>query len=231
MDKEIWKKLPENWQAGVRKYAEFKGDPKPGDFKKIAALEKLFVTLGETGFEPLAHFSGVKFFGIYDMTEALDLSPLKALKRVEYISLGGRVGDVSPLSKIKTLRKFDLYEAKVASLASFKGLKQIEKLDLYGTGVSDLAPLSGLKALKSLRLGNCPEVTDIKPLVALPQLESLDLSHTGVVDLSPVKKMKKLKRLYLEGMDVSGSPAPRKIKAQIQAFEKLRPNLYISTVD
>lgn len=231
MNKETWNNLPKNWQAGVRKYAEFKGDPKPGDFKKIAALEKLFVTLGETGLGPLAHFTGVKFFGIYNASESLDLNPLKALRRVEYISLGGRVGDVSLLSKIKTLKKLDLYETKVASLATFKGLKQIEKLDLYGTGVSDLTPLSGLKALKTLRLGNCPEVTDIHPLTSLTKLESLDLSHTGVVDLSPVKKMKKLKRLYLEGMDVSGSPAPRKIKAQIQAFEKSRPNLYISTAD
>lgn len=231
MNKETWKILPENWKDGVRKYAEFKGEPKPGNFKKIATLEKLFVTLGESGLEPLAHFSGVRFFGVYDMTETLDLSPLKALTNVEYISLGGRVDDVNPLAKIKSLKKLDLYETKVKSLASFKSLKQIEKLDLYGTGVSDLSPLSGLKSLKTLRLGNCPLVTDIKPLVALPKLESLDLSHTGVVDLSPVKRMKKLKRLYLEGMDVSGSPAPRKIKAQIQAFEKSRPNLYISTAD
>lgn len=129
MDKETWKALPENWKAGVRKYAGFKGEPKPAHLKKIAALEKLFITVGSTGLEPLAHFTGVKFFGIYDATE------------------------------------------------------------------------------------------------------SLDLSHTGVVDLSPVKKMKKLRRLYLEGMDVSGSAAPRKIQAQIEAFEKSRPGLYISTAD
>lgn len=42
MNKETWKILPENWKDGVRKYAEFKGEPKPGDFKKIAA-ESLYI--------------------------------------------------------------------------------------------------------------------------------------------------------------------------------------------
>ncbi|MBI3396137.1 MAG: hypothetical protein HY042_09910 [Spirochaetia bacterium] len=231
MDKKIWQALPENWKTGIRKYAEFSGDPKPKDFKKIDTLEKLFITIEENNLQPLEYFTGLKFFGIYKMDESLDLSPITVLKQVQYISLDGRVKDVSPLSKIKSLQKLDLYETHVSSLASFEKLKQIEKLDLYGSGVSDLKPLSGLKSLKTLRLGNCPDVSDIQPLATLPKLESLDLSHTGVVDLSPVKKMKKLKRLYLEGMDVSGSPAPRKIKAQIQAFEKSRPNLYISTAD
>lgn len=231
MEKKDWATLPENWKEGVRKYAEFSGEPKPKDWKKIAKLEKLFITISDNNLAPLAMFPDLEYFGIYKMDETLDLKPLAQLKKVEYISLDGRVADVSPLAKIKTLRKFDLYETQVSSLESFKGLKQIENLDLYGSGVSDLRPLAGLKSLKKLRLGNCPEVSDIAPLGSLPKLESLDLSHSGVVDLSPVKKMKKLKRLYLEGMDVSGSPAPRKIKAQIAALEKSRPNLYISTAD
>lgn len=231
MDSKTWQALPENWKTGVRKYAEFKANPTPSVLKKITSMEKLFITIENNNLEPLKFFPDLKFFGLYQVDESLDLSPLTALKRVEYVSLGGRVGDVSPLSKLKTLQKFDLYETHVSSLASFKSLKQITKLDLYGSGVSDLKPLSGLKALKTLRLGNCPDVKDINPLCALPRLESLDLSHTGVADLSAIRKMKKLKRLYLEGMDVSGSPAPRKIKTQIKALEKSRPNLYISTAD
>lgn len=231
LDNKTWKTLPDNWKAGVRKYAEFKADPKPSDFKKIAKLEKLFVTFAGNDLAALRYFPGLKFFGLYHVDETLDLAPVAQLKKLEYISLSGRVHDASPLAKIKTLQKLDLYEARVASLESFKGLKQIIKLDLYGTGTSDVMPLAGMKALQTIRLGNCPNLSDISPLARLLNLTSLDISHTGVVDLSPVRKMKKLKRLYLEGMDVSGSPAPRKIKEQIKALEKARPNLYISTAD
>ena len=82
-----------------------------------------------------------------------------------------------------------------------------------------------------LKLGNCPEVTDIKPLAAMANLESLDLGHTSVVDLSPIKKLKSLKRLYLEGMDRKSSPDPKKIKEQIAAFAISLPDLTISTAD
>ncbi len=231
LDTTWWKALEPAWQVALRKAADFRTEPKPTDFPKIPKIEKLFVEITSNDLSQLGHFTKVKSLGLKHVTAGLDLTPLLKMKQLEYLKLEGQIDDVSLLAKIKTLRRFDCYETKVKSLKSFATLTQLEKLDLYGSSVSDLKPLAGLKNLKMLRIGNCPDVTDIKPLASLSSLESLDLGHTSVVDLSPVKKMKSLKHLYLESMDRKGSPDPKKVKEQLAAFAKSLPGLHISTSD
>lgn len=226
-----WKSLEPAWQVAIRKGADFRTEPKVTDFPKISKIEKFFVEVTDNNLKELAKFTKVKSLGLKSVRAGIDLKVLTKLKQLEYLKLEGEVDDVSVLAELKALRRFDCYEAKVKNLKSFAALKQLEKLDLYGSSVGDLKPLAGLNNLNMLRLGNCPDVTDIRPLVAMSKLESLDISHTGVTDLSPVKKLKMLKRLYLEGMDRKGSPDAKGIKEQIAAFATEIPGLFISTAE
>jgi serine/threonine protein kinase len=117
-------------------------------------------------------------------TNALgDITPLRALKRLEALECYGTAPNQGRLADLSSLRglplKWLIFSDNVAfDLASLKGM-----------------PLTGLGFARNLM------VKDLTPLEGMP-LEFLDCSHTRVDDLSPLKGLK-LKRLWCDQTRVS----------------------------
>jgi tRNA A-37 threonylcarbamoyl transferase component Bud32 len=108
----------------------------------------------------------------------VDLSPVRALARLESLECCGTVdrqGEVTDLSRLRGL--------------------PLKRLIVSDNHVSDLSPLRDMP-LEELSLARNWGFRDLTPLKGLP-LRFLDCSHTGVADLSPLKGMK-LKVLWCD---------------------------------
>jgi hypothetical protein len=112
-----------------------------------------------------------------------DLSPVRALARLEFLECKGSVNRDGMLSDLSPLRGLPL-----------------KRLVFSDNQVIDLSPLHGMP-LKQLYFARNRMLKDLTPLRGLP-LEFLDCSHTGVDDLSPLKGIK-LKRLWCDQTAVS----------------------------
>ncbi len=109
------------------------------------------------------------------------------------------VGDLSPVRALTRLESLECYGSiervgMVADLSPLRGLP-LRRLIFSDNQVIDLSPLRDMP-LKILCLARCLAVNDLAALKGLP-LEFLDCSHTGVTDLSPLKGMK-LTRLWCD---------------------------------
>jgi hypothetical protein len=118
-----------------------------------------------------------------------DLSPLRALTRLESVDCNG-----SPNR-----------QGMVADLSPLRGLP-LKRLVFFDNQVSDLSPLRGMP-LKTLVFQRNHAIKDLTPLEGM-SLEYLDFAHTSVTDLSPLKGMK-LKHLACDATLVSDLSALR----------------------
>jgi hypothetical protein len=127
-----------------------------------------------------------------------DLSPLRALPLKRLCFLDNQVSDLSPLRgmPLKTL----IFQRNLAikDLAPLRGMP-LEHLECAHTNVADLSPLKGMK----LRRLSCDQtlVSDLTPLRGMA-LEVLSVAHSRVTDLSPLRGMP-LQRLWWVGTAVS----------------------------
>jgi Leucine-rich repeat (LRR) protein len=162
----------------------------------------------------------------FNTNQVSDLSPVRALVRLEYLvccgtaERHGSVGDLSPLRGLP-LKTLCLLDNQVTDLSPLRGMPlkslifqrnnaikdltplegmPLEYLECAHTNVADLSPLKGMK-LKHL---SCDQtlVSDLSPLRGMA-LEALSVAHCGrVTDLAPLKGMS-LKRLSWVGSGVS----------------------------
>jgi hypothetical protein len=124
-----------------------------------------------------------------------DLSPLRALTRLESVDCSG-----SPNR-----------QGIVADLSPLRGLP-LKRLVFFDNQVSDLSPLRGMP-LKTLVFQRNHAIKDLTPLKGMP-LEYLDCAHTSVADLSPLNGMK-LKHLSCGETLVSDLSALRGIALEV----------------
>jgi hypothetical protein len=131
-----------------------------------------------------------------------DLSPLRALPRLAYVSCSGswlRKGRLADLSCLRGLHLKGL----VCVRSQIEDLTPLEDMPLTSvacsaTRVKDLSPLRG-KVLTGLNC-NSTQVADLSPLKGMP-LSELQCMGTPVVDLEPLRGMK-LTKLNCEGTRV-----------------------------
>ncbi len=136
-----------------------------------------------------------------DQTGVIDLTPLRHLKSLTNLYLGGiQATDLAPLRDLKSLTNLDLNGATlVTDIEPLRDLKSLKSLNLGFTFVTNIAPLRDLNSLNDLNLGYARLVTDIAPLRDLKSLTSLSLNDTGVADLKPLRDLKSLTSLNLSG--------------------------------
>jgi eukaryotic-like serine/threonine-protein kinase len=143
---------------------------------------------------------------------ASDLSPVRALTRLESLECNGsapRQGTVADLSPLRglPLKRLVFLDNQVSDLAPLRGMPletlifqrnnaikdltplqgiPLEHLECAFTNVADLSPLKGMK-LKHL---SCDQtlVSDLSPLRGMA-LEVLSVAHSRVTDLSPLRGM------------------------------------------
>jgi serine/threonine protein kinase len=127
-----------------------------------------------------------------------DLSPVRALPRLESlectgtVEAPGRVTDLSPLRGLP-LKTLHVYDNPVSDLSPLTGMP-LQVLECFRTQVGDLTPLKGMPL--TVLYANGTRIADLSPLKGL-KLTRLLLQHTSVSDLSPLKGMN------LGGLDVS----------------------------
>lgn len=137
-----------------------------------------------------------KFGDTSDKVPVIDFSPLIGLKELVELSIvQTNVKDISPLSKLTSLRKLRISNCP---------------------GITDLKPLSGIRSLESLTL-NCSQINGITPLSELPNLTSLDLDSCNKVKLSELSKLKPLVHLSLPPIKFSDD----KIISRVERAKKL----------
>jgi hypothetical protein len=166
---------------------------------------------------------GPAVVGLKFNTDAVtDISPLRALRRLESLHCRGtaqrqgKLADLSPLRGL-SLTSLRVEDNPVSDLSPLKGMP-LKDLGCFWTQVEDLTPLQGmqltslsaghtrvsnLSPLKGMKLTNLycdnTQVSDLSPLRGMP-LAALFIPLTRVSDLSPLRGM------ALTYLDVSGTP-------------------------
>ncbi len=127
-----------------------------------------------------------------------DISFMSAMKRVEYLHLGGNpdIDDISPLAGCGRIYELYLQNTSAADTAVLSGLDHLEVLNLACTPCADFSSLAGLHWLKRLDLTYTP-FADIALLKGLRELEELRLYWNNVGDTSPLLALPALRRLHM----------------------------------
>jgi eukaryotic-like serine/threonine-protein kinase len=126
---------------------------------------------------------GVVIGLVFNTNNVSDLSPVRALTRLESLFCGGTAPSLGMVTDLSPLRGLPL--------------KRLFFLDNH---VSDLSPLRGMP-LKTLDFQRNVAIKDLSPLEGMP-LEHLECAFTNLADLSPLKGMK-LKHLSCDQTLVS----------------------------
>ena len=144
---------------------------------------------------------GFNFEGVeYKIKQIKDLSPLKEFKNLETISIrymNQNKLDLSPLSWLINLRKFDSHLSGFKSIQPLQSLKNLEHLQMTYSGASDLTPFELLTNLNFVQLSN-NGIKNLKPLENLTKIETLILSgNGGITDISSLANLTELIELNL----------------------------------
>jgi len=131
-----------------------------------------------------------------------DLSPLSKLDSLKQLNLSRtRVVGIYTLACLSLLQKLNLAWTQVWDVSPLAGLNDLQELDLRATQVSDVAALSGLSKLTTLSLSGT-RISDLLPIINLSNLQDLDLSDTRVSDIAPLSGLSGLRVLDLSGTPV-----------------------------
>jgi hypothetical protein len=142
-------------------------------------------------------------------------SPIKDLKilaggPISVLWLGKTaISDLSPLRGM-ALQELAIWSTQVTDLHPLEGMP-IQHLDLARTQITDLSPLRGMP-LTQLKLGGCPELTDLSPLAASQALQSLVLPPNAK-GFEFLRTFSKLERLSFQE-DASNDYRPDKTAAE-----------------
>lgn len=120
---------------------------------------------------PLQKLSALRMVVLYRCTAIMDLSPLYALPKLEFLNLSF----IQPAAAQKLLQE----------IHRFPGLRVLQAQGV----ITDLAVLSGLSRLsllEELTIGQNPAITDVGFVRTLQKLLYLDIHRCSVRDLSPL---------------------------------------------
>jgi len=130
---------------------------------------------GNAALQDIADLTCLEELAIYWKSELTNLTAIKGLVNMRYLSLT---------------------DAGVSSVAPLKDMTRMQILNLGGTGVSDISVLSNMKYLRSVDLSRT-QVSDITPLYGLP-IEELYLSETQITSMPDITKFQNLRVLTVK---------------------------------
>ncbi|TLS50791.1 hypothetical protein FE782_19035 [Paenibacillus antri] len=155
-----------------------------------------------------------------------DLTGIERLTNLHTLELrdGYSVQDVSPIQRLKSLRKLSLWQTTIGDLTPFAELTELRELEIQDMVAMDLEPFRSLTKLESLWLGS-NRLKDISALEAMPNLRELTLYawEERKLNAAPLYGLKNLKLLHipnagieniefvnampeLQSLDVRGNP-------------------------
>lgn len=109
--------------------------------------------------------------------EVTDITPLRGLRKLTFLSLGGNhINDIAPLAEFTSLKVLALSGCEAQDYSPLSKLLNLQLLKLDNSTLADVSPLIPLTNLKYLWLAGCP-VSNYYPLADIFQgLEQKDFS-------------------------------------------------------
>jgi small GTP-binding protein len=155
----------------------------------------------------LSQFTQLQSLVLANNPNITDLTKLKELKNLTYLSLAGnKITDITTLKEFNTLIYLDLAGNKIINLTALKELKCLEQLDLSYNQITELTSLKELKTLTTLDLHK-NKIINLTGLGELKNLVCLDLASNRITELTALKDLKKLTALNLSFNQIRKLPS------------------------
>lgn len=146
----------------------------------------------------------ILFTGAFEITQAEDLFPDKALEAVVRHEVFEKRKSTEPLVA-EDVANISTIKGRAKGIKNLKGLeacRSLASLDLAGNEIEDLAPLTDLKKIQYLELGK-NKIQNIDPLKTLVALQYVGIEDNTVTDISPLKGIKSLVNLYADNNQIT----------------------------
>lgn len=169
--------------------------------KNISSLKRLYCIFNKNvaDFTVLGKLTWLKEL-VYNekltSDEEADISFMKPLVNLEYLSIDGKNMNYNSLSGMKKLKYLEITDYRTTDISPLGSLTALETLDIRADSVKDITPIGKLKNLKTLMLHSM-KVVDMSPLKKLDKLEELWLCYLDRADLSGMNGMSNLKDVTL----------------------------------
>jgi hypothetical protein len=150
-----------------------------------------------------------------------DLSPLVESKIEELDVASNVLGDLTPLSRMRFLRKLTLSYARVDSLAPLSQCAKLEWLTFSGISQQHFDELceKGSGSLTMLLISD-GKLHSIDHIDRLRNLDNLCINDSNITDIEPILSLKNIKKLGIKGLNIPDL-----------SFVKSLPNLKSLTVN
>lgn len=194
-----WSNLNDDWKQLLKKEAGIDGDDMTREnIQRIADLKKLTISDNLTirSLEPLTVFLQLKDLTIRNTA----------------------VADISPITSLPNLLRFEITSSPINTLNKISDLKQLEFLNIENTSVEDIEPVYSLTNLTLLNIGGT-QVKSLKGLENLSKLEILSINNTKIKNLKPVESLYSLKEFKCFNTSVKSS--------KIEDFKKDHPKVEV----
>lgn len=134
----------------------------------------------------------------YSASSISDLTPLKDLKKLEFLRLShNNIEDVTPLKDLTNLKHLYISHNRIADVSSLGKLTNLVDFDI---SINYIADVSVAKNYNKLTMFNAirNKITDISALKDITGLLILNVKQNDVKDIDSIKDLVKLETLNLE---------------------------------
>lgn len=194
-------------------------------FKGMTGLKKLSISTGYakdiSAIRYLTNLEELYLFNNY-ITDIGSLQYLKKLKRLTVIE---RISNISSLKQLTNLEYLSLYGkySNITDITSLQYLKNLKDLSLDENSVSDIKALSKLTKLQTLGLsGNKLDEHDLGSIKSLKSLTHLNLSGNRIKDMKVLTEFGSLKQV-----DLYSNPLTQSSAAVVREVRKRGAVVYI----
>ena len=134
----------------------------------------------------------------YSASSISDLTPLKDLKKLEFLRLShNNIDDVTPLKELTNLKHLYISHNRIADVSSLGKLTNLVDFDI---SINYIADVSVAKNYNKMTMFNAirNKITDISALKDVTSLLVLNVKQNDVKDIDCIKDLVKLETLNLE---------------------------------
>lgn len=146
----------------------------------------------------LKHLNNLKRLRI-NLNQQVDLSPINAYCKLQFLAIGGDKLKIKGISKNKTIEELSVFH-KINDVESIAEMTHLKKLDITGITLKDLIFLKTLTHLKELNfmLGGTKNLESLPDIGKIETLSFTSVNQLTTENLMPINDMKYLKELHFE---------------------------------
>ncbi len=143
----------------------------------------------------------------------------RSFSGIEELDISGRqIASLRGIEKLTALKKLDMHDTPIKSVAPLARVKTLESVDMHGSEVADLSPLAQLPHLKMIEAAPIP-ARSVASLAASKSIETLWLAGTPIANVRPLAALRSLKEVML----------PRDCgRADAVALHNMRPDIVLN---